>query len=189
MLDLRLSKAVNLGGGVRLTGNFDLYNVLNGNQILGGNPASRCSAGDWPLNNRGEAGVESNHGGRGPIPRESRRLQRDQRRDHSGGQRQVRLQVAPTRGDAQHRGRFDSVGPHAPPQRLAGVLSWSSKRERSGHEHVIVSGSKRARWAGRPPGFSLSEITRIRDSLEEDFDAPSTVDVSRCDVPPILSST
>ena len=37
MLDLRLSKAVNLGSGVQLTGNFDLYNVLNGNQVLGVN--------------------------------------------------------------------------------------------------------------------------------------------------------
>ena len=35
LLDLRFSKAVNLGGGVRLTGNFDIYNTLNGNQILG----------------------------------------------------------------------------------------------------------------------------------------------------------
>ena len=36
MLDLRFSKDVNVGG-VRLAGNFDIYNVLNGNQILGVN--------------------------------------------------------------------------------------------------------------------------------------------------------
>jgi hypothetical protein len=35
LLDLRFSKAVNLGSGVRLRGNFDIYNSLNGNQILG----------------------------------------------------------------------------------------------------------------------------------------------------------
>ena len=35
LLDLRFSKAVNLGGGARLIGNFDIYNTLNGNQILG----------------------------------------------------------------------------------------------------------------------------------------------------------
>jgi hypothetical protein len=34
MLDLRFSKFVNLGGA-RLSGNLDIYNVLNGNQILG----------------------------------------------------------------------------------------------------------------------------------------------------------
>ena len=36
MLDLRFSKAVNTGG-LRLTGNLDIYNVLNGNQVLGVN--------------------------------------------------------------------------------------------------------------------------------------------------------
>ena len=36
MLDVRLSKALNVGGA-RLTANFDVYNVLNGNQILGVN--------------------------------------------------------------------------------------------------------------------------------------------------------
>ena len=34
LLDLRFSKAVNIGGA-RLVGNFDIYNTLNGNQILG----------------------------------------------------------------------------------------------------------------------------------------------------------
>ena len=34
LLDLRFSKAVNVGGA-RLSGNFDIYNVMNGNQILG----------------------------------------------------------------------------------------------------------------------------------------------------------
>ena len=36
MLDVRFSKAVNVGG-VRLAGNLDVYNVLNSNQILGVN--------------------------------------------------------------------------------------------------------------------------------------------------------
>ena len=34
LLDLRFSKAVNIGGA-RLVGNLDIYNVLNGNQVLG----------------------------------------------------------------------------------------------------------------------------------------------------------
>lgn len=36
MLDIRFSKAMNIGGA-RLTANFDVYNALNGNQILGVN--------------------------------------------------------------------------------------------------------------------------------------------------------
>jgi len=36
MLDIRFSKAANMGGA-RLTANLDIYNVLNGNQILGVN--------------------------------------------------------------------------------------------------------------------------------------------------------